>query len=81
VFPEGINMTTGDSRVCRGELKPEEIRDEAIDVGGPSNISFDDLTSVIERELGVTATRRRIPPMTVEAFVARWFGKPGQSLT
>jgi uncharacterized protein YbjT (DUF2867 family) len=110
-------------------LQREGIRNETIEVGGPSNISFADITSVIERELGVTATRRRIPlavlragatllrpfnevaarkmsmgyfaathdgsferwrdsadrfgvvPITVEAFVARWFGKPGQSLT
>ncbi len=42
-------------------LQREEVRDEIIDVGGPSNVSFLEVVSLVERELGVTAKRRHIP--------------------
>jgi uncharacterized protein YbjT (DUF2867 family) len=42
-------------------LLNEEIRNEAIEVGGPSNISFDGLVTLFEEHMGVQARRRRIP--------------------
>jgi NADH dehydrogenase len=42
-------------------LMNEEIRNEAIEFGGPSNISFDQLLTLLERHMGVRAKRRRIP--------------------
>lgn len=42
-------------------LAREEIVNEAIEVGGPSNISFDALVSLLETQMGVRVKRRRIP--------------------
>jgi uncharacterized protein YbjT (DUF2867 family) len=42
-------------------LLNEEVRNEAIEFGGPSNISFDDLLILLEQHMGVRAKRRRIP--------------------
>jgi NADH dehydrogenase len=49
-------------------LLNEEIRNEAIEVGGPSNISFDGLVTLFEQHMGVQAKRRRIP------LTVLWFG-------
>lgn len=104
-------------------LQDESIRNEIIEVGGPSNMSFADVATCVERELKITAKRRLIPvpvlrlgaivlrpfsevkarmmamahftatrdgsfddwhasaerfgvsPVTVQTFLARWFGK------
>jgi uncharacterized protein YbjT (DUF2867 family) len=42
-------------------LMNEGVRNEAIEFGGPSNISFDDLLTLLEQHMGVRAKRRRIP--------------------
>ena len=42
-------------------LQRQDIRNEAVEVGGPSNRSFADVVTLVERELGITARRRRIP--------------------
>ena len=42
-------------------LVNEEICNEAIEFGGPSNISFDELLTQLEQHMGVRAKRRRIP--------------------
>ena len=42
-------------------LQRDEVHDEIIDIGGPSNLSFLDVAKLVERELGVTAKRRHIP--------------------
>ena len=42
-------------------LQRQEIRNESIEIGGPSNLSFADLATLVERQLGVPAKRRRIP--------------------
>ncbi len=38
-----------------------EVVNEAVDVGGPSNVSQNDLVTLIERRLNVRAKRRRVP--------------------
>lgn len=42
-------------------LQREDVRDEVIDVGGPSTLTFAELATLVERQLGVTAKRRHIP--------------------
>lgn len=42
-------------------LQQSDIINEAIDIGGPSNLSANELVSLIERHMGVKARRRRIP--------------------
>lgn len=42
-------------------LLNEEVHHEVIELGGPSNISFDRLVTLFEDHLGVRAKRRRIP--------------------
>lgn len=42
-------------------LAQESIRDEAIEIGGPSERSFDELVTLLEKHMGVRARRRRIP--------------------
>jgi uncharacterized protein YbjT (DUF2867 family) len=42
-------------------LAREEVRDETIEVGGPSNLSFDEVVTLLEKKLAVRARRRRIP--------------------
>lgn len=42
-------------------LQREDVRDEIVEVGGPSNLAYADIASLVERQLGVTARRRHIP--------------------
>jgi uncharacterized protein YbjT (DUF2867 family) len=42
-------------------LLNEDVRNEVIEIGGPSNISFDTLATLLEQHMGVQARRRRIP--------------------
>ncbi len=42
-------------------LGRREIENETIEIGGPSTISLNDLATMIETTLGVSARRRRIP--------------------
>jgi uncharacterized protein YbjT (DUF2867 family) len=38
-----------------------DVVNEVIEFGGPSNVSFNDLATIVERQLGVQAKRRHIP--------------------
>jgi len=42
-------------------LQRPDITNEIIDIGGPSNLTFDEVATLVERELGVTARRRHVP--------------------
>ena len=42
-------------------LERDDVRNESIDIGGPSNLSLNDVATLVERALGVTARRKRIP--------------------
>jgi NADH dehydrogenase len=42
-------------------LAHPEIAGEAIEVGGPSNVSLNDLATLVERRLGASGRRRHIP--------------------
>ena len=42
-------------------LAREEIRNEIVDVGGPSDKSFNDVVSLVERQLGSKGKRRHMP--------------------
>lgn len=42
-------------------LEREDIRNETIDIGGPSCLSFDALVSLLEKRLNIQAKRRHIP--------------------
>jgi NADH dehydrogenase len=45
-----------------------EVVNEAVEVGGPSNLSPQDLVSLLERRLGIRARRRRIPLLALRAL-------------
>jgi uncharacterized protein YbjT (DUF2867 family) len=38
-----------------------EVVNEAVDAGGPSNVTQNDLATLVERRLGITAKRRHVP--------------------
>jgi NADH dehydrogenase len=42
-------------------LAREDVVNEAIEIGGPSNLSFNDLTTLVERQLGASGKRRHVP--------------------
>jgi uncharacterized protein YbjT (DUF2867 family) len=42
-------------------LAREDVVNEVIEIGGPSNTSLNDLTTLIERRLGLSGKRRHIP--------------------
>jgi len=42
-------------------LGRREVINEAVDAGGPSNISLNDLATLVERKLGSSGRRRHIP--------------------
>jgi uncharacterized protein YbjT (DUF2867 family) len=42
-------------------LEREDVRNETIDIGGPSCLSFDALVSLLETRFNIRAKRRRIP--------------------
>ena len=42
-------------------LAREDVANEVVEVGGPSNISFNDLATLVERRLGASGKRRHIP--------------------
>jgi NADH dehydrogenase len=39
----------------------EEIANEAIEIGGPSNLSLNDLAALVEKQLGASGKRRHMP--------------------
>ncbi len=42
-------------------LAREDVRNESIEIGGPSNLSFEALVTLLEKQMAVQAKRRRIP--------------------
>jgi len=42
-------------------VQREDVVNETVEVGGPSNIAFKDLAAQVERRLGATGKRRHIP--------------------
>jgi NADH dehydrogenase len=42
-------------------LAQPDVLNEAVDVGGPSNVTQEYLASLVERHFGITATRRHVP--------------------
>lgn len=46
---------------ARRILQDENVRNEIVEVGGPSNLAYADIATLVERQLGVTAKRRHIP--------------------
>lgn len=63
-------------------LEREEIRDEVIEIGGPSNLSFDQLVTLLEKKMAIPAKRRRIPLMVLwwGGFLLRPFNEVGARL-
>ena len=57
----------------------EDVVNEAIDFGGPSDISFNDLATLIERRLGASGKRRHIPVavMKVMSVAIKPFNETG----
>jgi nucleoside-diphosphate-sugar epimerase len=56
-------------------LAQENVANEAVEAGGPSDISFNDLATLVERRLGASGKRRHVPvallkylPMLVRPF-------------
>jgi NADH dehydrogenase len=47
-------------------LAREEIVNEAIEIGGPSNVSLNDLTTLVERRLGGSGRRRHVPVLAMK---------------
>jgi NADH dehydrogenase len=47
-------------------LAREEIVNEALDLGGPSNVTLNDLATLIERRLGGSGKRRHIPVLAMK---------------
>lgn len=47
-------------------LAREDVVNEVVEVGGPSNISFDDLATLIERRLGAPGKRRHVPAVVMK---------------
>ena len=58
-------------------LAREEIVKEAIEVGGPSNASLNDLASLVERRLGKSGKRKHIPVFAMKylPYVVRPFNE------
>jgi uncharacterized protein YbjT (DUF2867 family) len=56
-----------------------EIVNEVIDVGGPSDVSFNDLATLVERRLGASGKRRHIPvvAMSVLGVIVKPFSEVG----
>jgi uncharacterized protein YbjT (DUF2867 family) len=63
-------------------LSRPDLVNEAIVVGGPSNVSLNDLVTLVERRLGVTAKRRHVPAllMKLAAPLLRPFNEVGARL-
>jgi len=70
----GVTMLFGDGTVVANYIAVHDVADfivkilaredvvnESIDVGGPSNISLNDLATLIEKRLGASGKRRHIP--------------------
>jgi nucleoside-diphosphate-sugar epimerase len=49
-------------------LAREEVVNEVIDIGGPSTMSMNDLTTLVEKHLGRGGRRRHIPVMMMTAL-------------
>lgn len=73
---DGSAMLFGDGRTFRNYIAVEDVAEfsmrilmrpdvsnESIEIGGPSNMSGEQLVAVIEAHLGVSAKRRRVPKL------------------
>ncbi|HYN06344.1 MAG TPA: NmrA family NAD(P)-binding protein [Vicinamibacterales bacterium] len=47
--------------------RPDVVK-EAVEVGGPSNVSLNDLATLVEKRLGVTPKRRHIPVIAMKVL-------------
>jgi NADH dehydrogenase len=47
-------------------LARQDVIKEVVDVGGPSNISFNDLATLLEKRLGASGKRRHIPELAMK---------------
>jgi NADH dehydrogenase len=47
-------------------LEREEVVKEAVEVGGPSNMSMNDLATLVERQLGSSGKRRHVPAVMLK---------------
>jgi uncharacterized protein YbjT (DUF2867 family) len=47
-------------------LAREDVINETIEIGGPSNISFNDLATLVERRLGSKGRRRHVPLLALK---------------
>lgn len=63
-------------------LQDQSVQNVVVEVGGPTTCSFSEVTSLIERRLGVTAKRRHIPVgvLRVGSIVLRPFSEKGARL-
>ena len=49
-------------------LQDESIQNETIDIGGPANVSLEQVVTMIERELGVSVKRRHMPAVVLRVM-------------
>jgi NADH dehydrogenase len=49
-------------------LERPEVVNEVIDVGGPSNVSLNDLAGLLETRMGVPSKRRHIPVIAMQVL-------------
>ncbi len=63
-------------------LAREEIVNEAIEVGGPSDISYNDVATLVERRLGSSGKRRHMPDIALKLLppLVRPFSEVGARL-
>jgi uncharacterized protein YbjT (DUF2867 family) len=47
-------------------LAREEIKNEVIEIGGPSNVSMNDAATLVERRLGASGKRRHVPALAMK---------------
>jgi NADH dehydrogenase len=47
-------------------LAREDVVNEHVEIGGPSNISFNDLATLVERRLGSSGKRRHVPVLAMK---------------
>jgi NADH dehydrogenase len=82
IFGDGsavMNYITVDdvARFAIAILEQEAIVNEAIDVGGPSDVSWNDLAALLERRLGASGRRRQVPLVALKLLppVVRLFNE------
>ena len=66
IFGDGTRLTNfiaveNVAEIAVRILTNESIQNESIDIGGPANVSLEQVGATIERALGVSAKRRHVP--------------------